>query len=381
VAFTRDDDGATFSLKSAMDPEAAASEQWLSEHVQGRVVVMTKAVPVVEPLDTIMGRCQSRVVDVAGSVEHDHMDFGGRWQCLQKSYYGNGEALAELVLPERYISDLANYALHPALLDMTTAVGFELAPEYQPEKDFFVPLSYGSVAIYQPVPQHVFGRVVFKDAGEGNRCCYDLELRAPDGTLLVAISDFVAKRMSHDILDRESVQEQASALQEELELAITPSEGGETICRLLVHPEVPQVVVSTTDFSHRFVLQGELSGAQDQPEVALSGQQRPELSSGYIAPESEHEQRLAELWQAALGISDIGVADNFFELGGHSLMLTQLVSKAKKQLGINLPLSKLFDKPTIKNWLSLVEVGASAQDKPKASPIKRVSRSSYKKKG
>ena len=217
--------------------------------------------------------------------------------------------------------------------------------------------------------------MVFKHATEDDRCCYDLELRSADGTLLVAISDFMVKRMSHDVLDRDAQQGQASSLQQELEQAITPGEGGELISRLLVHPEISRIVISPLNFEYRFAQQGVFGTDPAQQESIQEKQDRPELSSGYIAPESAHELGLAELWRVALGIADIGVEDNFFELGGHSLMLTQLVSKAKKQLGLQVSLSRLFDKPTIKNWLSLA---ATSAPKPKTGPIKRVSRDGYK---
>ncbi len=379
VAFTTSESGTTFSLKSAVDPIAAANAQWLSEHVQGQVTAVSRPALAQESLDALISRCQTKIINNDGSVKHDHMDFGGRWQCLQKIFYGENEAVAELRLPEQYVKDLADFALHPALLDMITAAGFPLAPDYQPEKDFFVPISYGRVTLLQPLQSHLFSRVALKQAREGDRCIFDIEIWSADGQILVAISDFVAKRMIHDVLDREAQEMLAmSSLQQDLQLAIKPEEGRELVSRLLGHPELGQLVISPLDFQHRFAREGVLSQQQEAQEQALPELDRPELSSEYIAPETEAEKQLAELWQLALGIGEVGVEDNFFELGGHSLMLTQLVGKAKKKLGINLPLSQLFDTPTIKNWLSLAETGSATEQKPKAAPIKRVSRDDYR---
>ncbi|WP_035089086.1 non-ribosomal peptide synthetase, partial [Aquimarina muelleri] len=54
----------------------------------------------------------------------------------------------------------------------------------------------------------------------------------------------------------------------------------------------------------------------------------------YVAPESEIEVQLVEIWQDLLGLENIGIHDNFFELGGHSLLATRLVSKIRKELSI-----------------------------------------------
>lgn len=81
--------------------------------------------------------------------------------------------------------------------------------------------------------------------------------------------------------------------------------------------------------------------------------ERPELSTEYAAPESEIEQAIAATWQDVLGISGIGASDDFFELGGHSLLLTQVVSRLRRDKGWNLPLDKVFDQVTIREWAAL----------------------------
>jgi len=74
---------------------------------------------------------------------------------------------------------------------------------------------------------------------------------------------------------------------------------------------------------------------------------RSELGSQYIAPRSEIEEVLTELWGEILGFEQIGVQDNFFDLGGHSLMATMLVSRIKSLFPVPLTLRSLFQGPTI----------------------------------
>lgn len=370
--------GVAFSLKSALDPDTADSDLWLSEHVQGQVAMVSKPASAVQKnMNALISRCNARVINQAGSAEHDHMDFGDRWQCLQTVYCGDDEAVAELVLPQAFDTDLNQAALHPALLDMITAAGFHLTPDYRPENDFFVPVSYGRVTLYQPMQGHVMSHITLKKSGDGDKSCFDFQVYSSDGTLLVDVTDFVAKRMQHDVLDSDPVQSQAdSALQQELVAAIKPAEGRTLFANIMMQRQYSQLVVSPTDFRHRFIQSGLPPEISEQPQGTME-LERPDTLSGYVAPATDSEKKLAELWQTALGIGQVGVDDNFFELGGHSLMLTQLVGKAKKLMGIQLPLSQLFDKPTIKNWLELSAAGVSVEAKPSMSSLKRVSRDAY----
>ncbi|GFZ92173.1 non-ribosomal peptide synthetase [Okeania sp. KiyG1] len=71
------------------------------------------------------------------------------------------------------------------------------------------------------------------------------------------------------------------------------------------------------------------------------------LSTEYVAPQTETQKVLAEIWAEVLGIEQVGIHDNFFDLGGHSLMGTQVVSRVRSTLNLELSVSNLFENPTI----------------------------------
>lgn len=81
---------------------------------------------------------------------------------------------------------------------------------------------------------------------------------------------------------------------------------------------------------------------------------RPELESGYAEPGTETEKKLAEIWAQVLGVEKVGVHDNFFDLGGHSMLATQIISRTRKMLQIELPLRRFFEAPTIAELVSVI---------------------------
>jgi amino acid adenylation domain-containing protein len=72
-----------------------------------------------------------------------------------------------------------------------------------------------------------------------------------------------------------------------------------------------------------------------------------ELETTFVAPGTELETKLAEIWCTVLHREQVGIYDNFFELGGHSLLITSVISRIREHFSIVLPLRSLFTAPTI----------------------------------
>ena len=66
------------------------------------------------------------------------------------------------------------------------------------------------------------------------------------------------------------------------------------------------------------------------------------------------EMQLTWIWETVLGVRPIGVTDNFFDLGGHSLVAVQLFDRIARTLGKKLPVSALFEAPTIDELAALI---------------------------
>jgi amino acid adenylation domain-containing protein len=78
----------------------------------------------------------------------------------------------------------------------------------------------------------------------------------------------------------------------------------------------------------------------------------------YAAPRGDLEQLIANTYAALLNLERAGRNDNFFDLGGHSLLATQLTSRLRELLRTDVPLRKIFERPTVAGlaeWLTANE--------------------------
>jgi amino acid adenylation domain-containing protein len=67
----------------------------------------------------------------------------------------------------------------------------------------------------------------------------------------------------------------------------------------------------------------------------------------FVAPRSEIERHLAEVWRGVLRLDRVGVQDNFFDLGGSSITLLQVHHRLQEILRRQVPITLVMAKTTI----------------------------------
>ncbi|HWM92617.1 MAG TPA: amino acid adenylation domain-containing protein [Thermoanaerobaculia bacterium] len=94
-------------------------------------------------------------------------------------------------------------------------------------------------------------------------------------------------------------------------------------------------------------------GRSDEVPMTARGNRRPVPRPGegmprvLVTPRTPTEEMLAEIWAGVLEHSQVSIHDDFFGLGGHSFLAARLMARIRKSLGVELPLSVLFTRPTI----------------------------------
>ena len=109
------------------------------------------------------------------------------------------------------------------------------------------------------------------------------------------------------------------------------------------------------------------NGKVDRKALPEPEQIGDEVSTNFIAPRTDMEEIVAEIWRETLGVTQVGVESNFFDLGGHSLLATRVMSQIRERCGVELPLRVLFESPTVAALARKLE---SAQ--PKETELGRI---------
>ncbi len=118
-----------------------------------------------------------------------------------------------------------------------------------------------------------------------------------------------------------------------------------------------------------------LSGKLDRRAVA--GMAAPAASgetAGRVEPRGDLERIVAAIWEEVLGSGPVGAADDFFLLGGHSLKATEVVSRLRRALRLELPIRALFEAPTVAELALEIERRMGLERGPEPPPLVPVPR-------
>jgi len=103
-------------------------------------------------------------------------------------------------------------------------------------------------------------------------------------------------------------------------------------------------------------IQRHADGSADLSRLPAPGTAKLSESSvdQYVPPRDELESSLVAIWEDVLGIKPIGIRTPFFKLGGYSLMIVRLFARINKVLGTSLPITTIFNAPTVEQLADIV---------------------------
>ncbi|TCV70029.1 acyl transferase domain-containing protein [Neorhizobium sp. R1-B] len=294
------------------------------------------------------------------AVQENHIRFGPRWAVLHSVAIHKREALAELRLDSCFAEDLTKgMVLHPALLDIATGFALELAAGYAAAAGLWAPAAYGRIVLHKRLPTEIISHVRLSDSsdlGEGY-AAFDVMIMDRLGNLVFEAERFVMRRLESDVALGISHPEVPTAshkkhatpspallkLGTQVRNGILPEEGFTALLRALGTSE-PQPIISSIDLE---LLRNWVAATAEPAAPTGDNFERPDLDSEFVAPRNPIEETLAGYWRELLGIARIGIHDGFFDVGGHSLIAVRLFRMIKKEYGLDLPISMLFEAPTI----------------------------------
>ncbi len=322
---------------------------------------------------------------------------GPRWQSVVRLARRADEDLVELRLPDEYAGDVAEHVLHPALLDLATAL---LQRRNEPGH---LPFMYRCIQVHEPLPAHFFSHIRRRPDRPGT-LSGDIDLIALDGRVLVQIEAFTMRLAdagqllqatqvaSPTVGEREGIPPFAGGLL--LLEALTSGRNG----NLLVRPyrdgapvelsgsavrstashldqmEVAAGTVSDPPPLLPFVVGAPATAPSeaDSPAATVATQPPATADVTLVAGQSvvaEPEaktpagvlqgpalaQALLEVLIDVLGADDASMDDDFFNLGGNSLSAVQLMASIRERLDVDLSIGLLFEYPTVRQLATAVD--------------------------
>jgi acyl carrier protein len=96
------------------------------------------------------------------------------------------------------------------------------------------------------------------------------------------------------------------------------------------------------------------NGKVDRKALPAPEGNRVKPGAEFVAPKGSVEQSVAAIWKDILHAEAIGIDDNFFDFGGHSLQVVQVQNRLRETLGVDVPVLKLFQFPTIRTLAKFI---------------------------
>lgn len=100
-----------------------------------------------------------------------------------------------------------------------------------------------------------------------------------------------------------------------------------------------------------------INGKVDRTKLPLP-QELIELGEDYVAPTTEVETKLANIWAEVLNVERVGIKDDFFRFGGNSIKAIQVIPKAKAT-GLHLTVKDMFQYRTISELVAHANLSKS----------------------
>jgi len=346
IALHRGDDWWSFSISR---PNGAGH----TVHAQGRVRAHADAVP--PPVDLAKAR-SSCSVDVDARDRPGLMTLGAHWLEVSNRLQRT-EDLSQSVLeltPDVAVVDDDGFWLHPAMLDLATSYA---TPAPGPAN--YLPFGYRRVVVHRPMPRSLIALRTHRLARATDEFLEnDILVLDRDGQVCVEIEGYGLRRAEAEGVaaalaqgEREAAVETRSGKLEAMEFRIGNRDGVEIFRRILANPAGPQVIVCPEGLERRLARVAKVS-TQDwldsAPVTVAHGTGERFLDTPCVAPDTELEEMLAELWSEALGLQEVGVEDDFFDLGGSSLVAVQLLSRIRDRLSLDIGIALVFESPTVR---------------------------------
>jgi acyl-CoA synthetase (AMP-forming)/AMP-acid ligase II/acyl carrier protein len=121
----------------------------------------------------------------------------------------------------------------------------------------------------------------------------------------------------------------------------------EFVAARLVHFKVPRRVMIVEEIPQGPTGKVQRIGLGEKLGCPAADSAMPSTNSGFPAHRTYVQEVLAGIWAQVLRLEQVGLHDDFFQAGGDSLSATQVISRLRQTLHVEVPITALFDSSTV----------------------------------
>ena len=133
-------------------------------------------------------------------VQDGSIVFGPRWTVIQTMRLGDRVVEGDLTLADRFLSDLGDHPLHPALLDVAATLGLSLLDEEARSGLVYAPMSATRIRLFRRLPAAVTVRAALIADDDRRMSTFDVVIKATDGEVLMIIDGLAMRAVDPETL-------------------------------------------------------------------------------------------------------------------------------------------------------------------------------------
>ncbi len=265
--------------------------------------------------------------------------FGPRWRCLEKAARGREWVIGEARLGDEHASDLSAYVAHPALLDVASSIGLFLLEDVGRDGQVYAPTAVDRIERFARLPARVSAVARRVHALRGQTASFDVDVADGEGRTCIALRGLAFRR----IAPAEGAPDPGPRAAQDDPIALLVAHG-------LTAEDAPALFTRVLASQERSIVASSLSIARLRAFYAALRARRTDPPMERAGPaeggEDGLEAQIVRMCAEIIGDDGVGPDSEFLSFGGGSLAGVRLFARIRRELGVDLALSALFEAPT-----------------------------------
>ncbi|MFC1975071.1 type I polyketide synthase [Chloroflexota bacterium] len=209
----QESDTASFKIFSVSEDEKHSNHSTWTIHVTGKLRTgQTASISVTPELaspEALQERCNEQMSGTSyyQKLRDNGFQFGPNFQGVERLWRRDGEALAQIRLPETLISEAGIYQIHPVLLDSCIQIFGAALPgngTQANEADTYLPMGLERFQVYDRVSTRLWSQALLRpNGGEDKQILTgDIHLFSETGQLVAKVEGLYLKRAPREMLQQ-----------------------------------------------------------------------------------------------------------------------------------------------------------------------------------